>query len=123
MFSMREDMLTSILNELNGSTADIQGSAVISIDGLMIASVLPSSVDEEMISAMSAAMLLLGERTAKELQRGELEQVIVKGRQGFVIMVNAGKDSVLCVLAREDAKLGLVMLDATRAADDIPKVL
>ncbi len=120
---MREDMLISILNELNGLTADIQGSAVISIDGLMIASALPSSVDEEMISAMSAAMLLLGDRTAKELKRGELEQVIVKGRQGFIIMVNAGKDSVLCVLAREDAKLGLVMLDATRAAGDIPKVL
>lgn len=120
---MREDMLISILNELNGSTADIQGSAVISIDGLMIASVLPSSIDEDMISAMSAAMLLLGERAAKELQRGDLEQVIVKAKHGYIIMVSAGKDSVLCILAREAAKLGLVMLDATRAAEDIPKVL
>ncbi len=120
---MREDMLISILNELNGSTADIQGSAVISIDGLLIASALPTSYDEEMVSAMSAAMLLLGERTANELKRGELEQVIVKGRLGYVIMVSAGRDSVLCVLARSDAKLGLVMLDATRAAEDIPKVL
>lgn len=120
---MREDMLVSILNELNGSTADIQGSAVISTDGLMIASALPSSYNEEMVSAMAAAMLLLGERTASELKRGELEQVIVKGRLGYVILVSAGQDAVLCVLARSDAKLGLVMLDTIRAAEDIPKVL
>ncbi len=120
---MREDMLVSILNELNGSTVDIQGSAVISIDGLLIASALPTSFDEEMVSAMTAAMLMLGERTARELQRGELEQVIVKGRLGYVIMVRSGPESVLCVLARPDAKLGLVLLDAARAAEDIPKVL
>ncbi len=120
---MREDMLVSILNELNGSTTDIQGCAVISIDGLMIASALPTSFEQEMVGAMAAAMLVLGERTAKELKRGELDQVIVKGRLGYVIMVGAGNEAVLCVLARPDAKLGLVLLDASRAAEDIPKVL
>ena len=32
---MREDLLNSILSELNGSTADIEASAVLSTDGLM----------------------------------------------------------------------------------------
>ena len=33
---MREEMLSSILKELNGTSADIEASAVISTDGLMI---------------------------------------------------------------------------------------
>ena len=75
---MRADMLTSILSELNGSTADIEASAVISTDGLMMASLLPAGMDEDRVGAMSAAMLSLGDRTAKELARGALEQVLVK---------------------------------------------
>ena len=73
---MRADMLTSILSELNGSSADIEASAIVSIDGLMMAALLPSSMDEDRVGAMSAALLSLGDRTAKELARGGLEQVL-----------------------------------------------
>jgi hypothetical protein len=120
---MREEMLAAILNDLNGSSADIEASAVISTDGLMIASVLPSSMDEDRVGAMTAAMLSLGDRTAQELGRGELDQVMVKGQHGYVLMLHAGEDSVLTVLAKPNAKLGLIFLDAKRAAASIPKVL
>ncbi len=120
---MREDMLLSILNELNGATADIEGSAVISNDGLLIASVMPASFEEERVGAMTSAMLSLATRTSKELKRGHIDHVIVKGDHGYAIMLTAGQDAMLCVLARSDAKLGLVMLDASRAAENIPRVL
>jgi hypothetical protein len=35
---MRDDMLTTILNDLNGSSVDIEASPVVSADGLMMAS-------------------------------------------------------------------------------------
>ena len=44
---MRADMLNSILSELNGTSADIEASAVISTDGLIMASQLPQSLDED----------------------------------------------------------------------------
>ena len=59
---MRADMLTSILAELNGSSADIEASAVVSTDGLMMAALLPSTMDEDRVGAMSAALLSLGDR-------------------------------------------------------------
>jgi len=71
---MRQEMLGSILNELNGSSVDIEASAVISTDGLLISSVLPQDMDEDRVGAMSAAMISLGDRTAQELARGDLEQ-------------------------------------------------
>ncbi|MCU7934774.1 MAG: roadblock/LC7 domain-containing protein [Candidatus Thiodiazotropha sp. (ex Dulcina madagascariensis)] len=120
---MRADMLNSILSELNGTSADIEASAVISTDGLIMASQLPQSLDEDRVGAMSAAMLSLGDRTAQELARGELEQVLVKGGSGYVLMAHAGPEAVVTVLAKTNAKLGLIFLDVKRAAESIEKLI
>ncbi|MDD2739749.1 MAG: roadblock/LC7 domain-containing protein [Methylomonas lenta] len=120
---MKADLLTSVLTELNGTSADIEASGVISTDGLMMASVLPSGMDEDRVGAMSAAMLSLGDRTAQELNRGNLEQVLIKGRHGYVLMTYAGEEAVLTVLAKPNAKLGLIFLDVKRAAESIADML
>lgn len=120
---MRADLLSSVLSELNGTSADIEASAVISIDGLMMAEMLPAGLDEDRVGAMSAAMLSLGDRTARELARGELEQVMVKGSRGYVLMVHAGQDAVLTVMTKANARLGLIFLDAKRAAESIAKLV
>ncbi len=120
---MREEMISSILSDLNGTSADIEASAVISTDGLMIAALLPGDMDEDRVGAMSAAMLSLGDRTAQELARGNLEQVMIKGNQGYVLMTHSGEDAVLSVLAKPNARLGLIFLDVKRAAENITKLL
>jgi predicted regulator of Ras-like GTPase activity (Roadblock/LC7/MglB family) len=120
---MRADMLTSILAELNGSSADIEASAIVSTDGLMMAALLPSNLDEDRVGAMSAALLSLGDRTAKELARGGLDQVLIKGDKGYILMTHAGDDAVLTVLAKPQAKLGLIFLDVKRAAESVGKVI
>lgn len=120
---IRSDLLLNTLKDLNSSSADIEGSAVISTDGLVMSAALPAGLDEARVGAMSAALESLGARTAKELARGNLEQVLVKGTGGYVLMVGAGADAVLGVLASKDAKLGLVFLDARRAAESIAKVV
>ena len=64
-----------------------------------------------------------GDRTARELARGGLDQVLIKGEKGYVLMVQAGADAVLTVMAKPNAKLGLVFLDVRRAADAISRIL
>lgn len=120
---MRADMLNSILNELNGTSADIEASGVISTDGLMMAAQMPAELDEDRVGAMSAAMLSLGDRTAQELSRGTLEQVLIKGEKGYVLMTGAGDDAVVTVMAKPKAKLGLIFLDVKRAAENIAKLV
>ncbi len=120
---MREEVLTSVLSELNGTSADIEASAILSTDGLIISSLLPSNVNEDHVAAMSASMLSLGERTSRELERGELEQVLIKGDLGYVIMTSAGPDAVLSVLAKSNARLGLIFLDIKRASEAIKPLL
>jgi len=119
----RTQQLVERLRELQASSPDIQASAVVSVDGLSIASALPRDVEEDRVSAMSAAMLSLGDRIASELGRGSLQQVYIKGERGYVILASIGTDAVLTVLASEQAKLGLVFLDMRRAADDLSKLV
>ena len=119
----RSQLLVDRLRDLQASSPDIEASAVVSVDGLSIASALPQGVEEDRVSAMSAAMLSLGERIANELGRGSLDQVYIKGEQGYVILMSVGEEAVLTALAREQAKLGLIFLDMRRAAEALEKLI
>jgi len=119
----RMQLLVERLRELQASSPDIEASAIVSVDGLSIASALPQGVEEDRVSAMSAAMLSLGERIASELGRGSLEQVYIKGKNGFVVLMSVGEEAVLTALAREQAKLGLIFLDMRRAVEDLEKMV
>jgi predicted regulator of Ras-like GTPase activity (Roadblock/LC7/MglB family) len=123
MAKSRAEIIVDRLRELQAGTADIEASAVISVDGLTMASALPSNVEEDRVAAMSAAMLSLGERIAGELGRGLLDQVYVRGGQGYVLLMSVGEDAVLTVLAREGAKLGLIFLDMRRVVEDLLTLL
>src|SRR5438094_9861868 len=103
----RSERMVARLRDLQISTPDIEASAVVSVDGLIIASSLPAGVEEDRVSAMSAAMLSLGERIANELGRGILDQVYIRGEPGYEFMSAVGEEAVLTVLARKEAKLGL----------------
>ena len=123
MTRSRTQMMVDRLRELQASSPDIEASAVVSIDGLSIASALPQGVEEDRVSAMSAAMLALGERIAGELGRGEIEQVYIRGQKGYVVLMAVGEEAVLTTLAREQAKLGLILLDMRRTAEDLAKLI
>ncbi len=119
----RVDNLNKILRGLQSASPDVEASALISEDGLMIASALPQHVDETRVAGMSATISSLGTRAASELERGDLEEVLVRGKNGYAVMLSAGSGTLLLALAGKQAKLGLVFLDMRRAIDDIRKVL
>ena len=123
MAKSRVERMVDRLREMQISTPDIEASAVVSVDGLIMASSLPGNVEEDRVSAMSAAMLSLGERISSELGRGLLEQVYIRGDNGFVILSSIGEEAVLTALARKEAKLGLVFLDMRRATEDLERLV
>ena len=119
----RNEQMIERLRELQVSSPDVEAAAIISVDGLPIATSLPQNVDEDRVSAMSAAMHSLGDRIASELGRGLLDEVYVKGEKGYVILRAVGDEAVLTVLARQQAKLGLLFYDMRRAAEGLEKLL
>ena len=123
MIRSRTELMVDRLREMQAASPEIEASAVVSVDGLIMASALPAEVEEDRVSAMSAAMLSLGERIAGELGRGALEQVYIRGDSGYVILTSVGEEAVLTALAREGAKLGLIFLEMRRAAVDLVRLV
>lgn len=119
----RAEQMQQILKSLVSGTPDVEGAAMVTLDGLPLASALPSGADEDRVSAMAAGVLALGERTAKELRRGGLEQVYVKGSDGYVILMQAGHEAVLQAIVGPAAKLGMVLLDMKRAAQELARLV
>ena len=123
MSAPREELIERRLIALEALTPGLEGTAVISVEGLMIVSRLPNGLSDDLMASMSAAMLALGERIANDLKRGELSQVFIRGEFGYVLLMAVNEYAVLTALASEDAKLGLVFLDMKQAATELRQLL
>ncbi|MFP4410158.1 roadblock/LC7 domain-containing protein [Coleofasciculus sp.] len=121
--AINAEKLGMIIKDFASATSDVEGAAVVTPDGLPLATTLPSGMDDERVSAMSAAMLSLGERIGKELVRGVIDRIYVEGDQGLSILTSCGEDTVFLVLATKAAKQGLLMLEIKRTLDELRMVL
>lgn len=115
--------LGHILQNFVTATPDVQGAAMVTPDGLPLAASLPGGMDDERVSAMSAAMLSLGERIGHELVRGDIDRIYVEGEEGFSILTSCGEDAVFLVLASKAAKQGVLMLEIKRAIAELKPTL
>jgi len=118
-----DKLIRPVLRELNGKSTEMEASAVISRDGLSVASVLGKGVDPDRLSAMCAALLGLADTTAKELERGELRQVLLHGKLGVLLLVHIGTTHVLALAAKPDINLGMVLLEAKKAAKQLADIM
>ena len=115
--------LDRAIRDLLTQTAEIEAAAVVSFDGLPMASALPSGMDEDRVAAMSAALLSLGERATVGLGRGELNQVFIEGEEGTVFLVSADNEAVLVAVAAKGAKTGMMLYEVKRTAATVADVL
>jgi predicted regulator of Ras-like GTPase activity (Roadblock/LC7/MglB family) len=119
----RNEQILYILQGLVGRSQDVEGAMLVTLDGLPLASALPQGADEDRVAAMAAAALSMGARTTTELRRGALEQVLVKGDSGYVVIISAGKDTVLAAISNGESKLGMILYEMKLAARDLAREL
>lgn len=119
----RHDQLNAILNNLRSSSPDVVGAAIVSLDGFVMASLLPGGAEEDVISAMASALLGISERISAELLGSEMHQVFVRSQTGYVLLNAAGPEAMLVTLTNARAKLGLVFLDTRRASEAISEII
>jgi predicted regulator of Ras-like GTPase activity (Roadblock/LC7/MglB family) len=119
----RAAALAQALDDFLAVSPEVEAAAVVSADGLPMASALPAHVEEDRLAAMSAALLILGERAASGLGKGELSQVLVEGDDGYVVLMSAGDQAVLVVVAATGAKAGLLLFEMRRMAARVADVM
>lgn len=116
-------LIRPVLRELNSKSSEMEASAVISRDGLSLASVLGDGVDPDRLGAMCAALLGLADTTAKELDRGELKQVLLHGSKGVLLLVHIGTTHVLALAAKPKINLGMVLMEAKKTAQKLATIV
>jgi predicted regulator of Ras-like GTPase activity (Roadblock/LC7/MglB family) len=98
---------------------DLDALALVNMDGTEIASVLPQEVNTARLSAMALAVFTLSEQIATDLKRHRLEEVYIRGKHGFIVVIQIDRQAILVALAREDSRPGLVLLELRRIANSL----
>ncbi|WP_423599316.1 roadblock/LC7 domain-containing protein [Roseateles sp. MS654] len=119
----RASQARSVLRALRGDHAAIEACALMTSDGRVAASVLGPDIDPDRFGAMCAALLALAGRAAREAQRGQLQQLILEGEAGPVLLTRTGEHGVLAVAASPDCPLGRLLLGARTAAQALAGVM
>lgn len=115
--------LDLILNDFERSIPHIQATAVVSTDGLVIASRLPSDVEEDRIGAMGAAILSISTRSGGELERCEMVRVLIEGTEGYILIRSVGDYAILVALIEKEVRLGLLFYEAKKCIQLLSEVL
>jgi predicted regulator of Ras-like GTPase activity (Roadblock/LC7/MglB family) len=126
----RSQTLERTLRTLHTAVPGIIASVVVNIDGLLVSAYPPG--DEEnlqenptsspQVAAMAATLIGLAERTLGRLAQGEMERLLIEGEEGVMVVYPAGR-AALAVLVAKDVKLGNVLYAASRARNDVMKIL
>jgi len=116
---------TDLLEELKKleKNATVYASALITIDGFPLVTAMHNYVDEMIISASSASILALGERTTEEFRQGKLKRIVIEGKKGMTIINGLNKELFLIALAPIDARLGILFLEIKETRARIKKIL
>lgn len=112
----KQEKIRQVLGDFVNRASSIQAAAVMSRDGVPIASKLEEEVNDERLSAISASLLSLADRAAKDLKQGELEQVLIDSADGFLLMVKVGENAVLAVVSSQKSRLGMLLVEAKKSA-------
>ena len=115
--------LDTILNDFERNIPQVQATAVVSTDGLVIASRLPAEVEEDRIGAMGAAILSISTRSGGELERGEMVRVLIEGTEGYILIRSVGEYAILVTLVEKNVRLGLLFFEVNKCIKLLTEVL
>lgn len=121
--SDKQDQIKKILGNFVNTTASIHAAAVMTRDGIPIASKLNEGINEERLSAISASLLSLANRAVKDLEQGDLEQVLIDSTKGFVLMLKVGESAVLSVISEQNSRLGMLLIEAKKSARVLAEII
>ena len=95
---------------------DVLGAAVISDEGLVIESALPSSLDPEAIAALAATAQRTLQTLGGATGHGAPRETVVEGGGGILILERLASGPTLLVLAAPDGDVGALLHDLRRHA-------
>jgi len=116
------EQIEGILQNIESEIPSVIGTVIASRDGFVITDTLAGE-DAEEIAAMVATTTGVSERMASTLTAGDVEETSIKAADRSVFLYRAGGEGVLAIIAKGDANVGMINLQARRSTDDIESLL
>jgi len=101
--------LEKLLKDIMDNVEGVKAAQLTADTGQPLASILPSTVDDMRLAAMTAALCSLSERAIGEMGLGEFEQSYIQAKKGYLLILHAGEDQVLTVSTTKDVKLAPIL--------------
>lgn len=114
--------ISDLLSDLNRNCREIQLSMVSTRDGLTISS-CGTVLDPDQVGAMCSELIAVCHKAAKQLEQGELDQMLLRCSNGCLFLMPAGEHAVLAIMAVPDVNLGMLLIEAQRSAHMIQSLL
>jgi len=119
----QNQLVRTVLLELSRSSTDVEASAVVTTEGVTIASLLTEGIDTGQVGVMCASLLALAETASLEFKRGKLKQLMIDAECGYVLIVHVGETAALVLVTQTRDNVGMVFLEAYKTAQNISKIL
>ena len=123
MAGSREQLMLDVLRQLREDNPGVEAAVLISSDAMPLASDVSDSTNEEVVSALSSSLLSSCERAARDLFRGDVEQVYLRGESGDLVVVKVNDDAVLACTVDRSAKMGMTLLEVNRCAQNLSQII
>ncbi|HHS97522.1 MAG TPA: response regulator [Chloroflexi bacterium] len=120
----RSERIAEALSELLEGSSDIEGGALVGIDGLVLSANVPvKGIDETLVGAAAAAIFGLSRRSVQQLGRGEFFQTLIQGKDGNIIVTAVDPRTVFVGLTPADVNLGMAFYEARQVAQKLAEIL
>ncbi len=118
------EVLAEHLQTLLDESSDIEGVAVVGVDGLVYSANMPlRDMDEDLTGAVAAAIYALSARSVKQLKRGDLWRTLIQGDDGNILVTVINHQTLLVALTPKNVNLGMAFAEARAMAEKLADVL
>ena len=108
-----------LLEDLYKSIDGIRSAAIVSIEGLIVHSILEEDISDLNLAAMTATILSVAERVLIELKSGKLDLCILQGDIGNFVVMEAGSELILAVCLDIDARMDTCFVEMRKISEQI----
>ncbi len=120
----RSERIAEALNELLEGSSDIEGGALVGIDGLVLSANVPiRGLDETLVGAAAAAIFGLSRRSVQQLGRGEFFQTLIQGKDGNIIVTAVDERNVFVGITPANINLGMAFHEARQVAQKLAEIM
>ena len=116
------EILEKVLDDL-GTIGGIEASAIVSRDGLLMASYTTNGYRPEAFGALGATMLGIAENATSELSKGRVSRIIVETKNSKIITESVDPTSLLVTLTKNQSELRPILTEIEKAANKVKSTL